>query len=170
LRPARGIRGGDDERKRRIVRIALYAGAALLVVVLAVLFVASEWKQNAGDLRVNASNATVDAPSAVDSLLAAKTDDIVGQMVFLNNVTVAPGARPDVFFAIGSQGKKILVIGRAQGPIAANAKVDVQGAIRKVPSARVLRTDWQLSRAEVRLVTEQGIYIAADRIRPERAQ
>ena len=103
------------------------------------------------------------APSAIGSLMVGNPSAEIGDMVFLNDVRLQAGPKPDLFVVSGSRGVRMLVSLEAAKEIqAAPGKVDIKGTIRQLPTLQVLRKGWRLNKDQVHFFGKQQVYIAAD--------
>jgi hypothetical protein len=104
-------------------------------------------------------------PSSLTSLL--NDDSLAGESVYLNDVSLMPGAKENEYIAQGSAGHAILVI--TNGPASALPKeptiADVQGVIRPLPSDRVLKRVWKLNGKLLAAVSAGEYYVSAQSIR-----
>jgi hypothetical protein len=134
-------------------------------VLFAVLFVTA-WRRTAAEMREEVgSTATVNTPSSVSALLTSRPEELAGHLVFLNDVRVEPGPKPNVFFVAGAGGDRLLVVTDTPATLPPGSVVDISGEMHKVPSRQVLRTDWKLSASEAKAISQERVYLAADTVR-----
>lgn len=104
--------------------------------------------------------AFVDNPAARQS---------VGAIVYLNNVQLNQGPASNLFIARDKSGRELFVrINNVQTKLLeAGTMVDVSGIVMPLPSAANLRKEWKLEKKEAERAPKDGVYIEADRIKPE---
>lgn len=106
------------------------------------------------------------SPSAIGSLTAGNPSADIGDMVFLNNVQLQAGPRPDLFVVSGARGVRMLVSFEAAKKFqAVPAEVDIKGTIRRLPGLVALRKGWRLSKDQIHSFGKQRVYIAAEYVR-----
>jgi hypothetical protein len=106
--------------------------------------------------------------SAIGSLLVGNPSAEIGDAVFLNDVRLQAGPKPDLFVVSGAKGVRMLVsLESPQGFQFVPGSFDIKGTIRRLPTLEVLRKEWRLSKDEVHFFRKQQVYIAADYIREQ---
>jgi hypothetical protein len=105
-------------------------------------------------------------PSAIGSLLVGNTSAEIGDAVFLKNVRLQAGPKPDLFVISGARGGRMLVSLEAPKQFqAAPGNVDIKGTIRRLPPQEILRSGWRLSKDQVHFFRNQQVYIAAEYVK-----
>ena len=147
-------------RNRRAWILAAVAVAVLVVGGLAILMWPDE--DSGGPAPAETSRREL-APSSFTSLL--DREPRAGELIFLNDVHLAPGARKNQYFARGAGGNYLLVVASTE-PVSVHhsTRADVRGFIRHLPSKRILKRAWKLNNDQLKLISGQSIYIAADQI------
>lgn len=109
------------------------------------------------------------AASAIGSLLVGNTSAEIGDAVFLNDVRLQAGPKPDLFVVSGARGVRMLVSWEAAKKFqVVPSKVDLKGTIRRLPALEVLRKGWGLSKGQALFFGTQHVYIAADYVKEQR--
>jgi hypothetical protein len=144
-----------------------------ILFVVAVILVASvgaiEAWRTADSYAAEADLSSEDVPATASCLASLLTGDPraeTGDMVFLNDVKLKPGPKPQLFIAIGAKGDRLLVRweGKRQTDQPTPVIVDITGIIRQMPTPRILHTEWLLSKKEIEVVGRQSVYIAAQSV------
>ena len=106
--------------------------------------------------------------SAIGSLLVGNPSAEIGDAVFLNDVRLQAGPKPDVFVVSGTKGVRMLVALEApKGFHVVPGSVDIKGTIQRLPALEVLRKGWRLSKDQVHFFRKQQVYIAADYVKEQ---
>jgi hypothetical protein len=106
--------------------------------------------------------------SAIGSLLVGNPSAEIGDAVFLNDVRLQTGPKPDLFVVSGAKGVRMLVsLEGPKGFQVVPGSVDIKGTIRRLPGPGVLRKEWRLSKDDVHFFRKQQVYIAADYVREQ---
>jgi len=104
--------------------------------------------------------------SCLTSLLTGDPRAEAGDMVFLNDVKLRPGPKPQLFIAVGAKGERLLVRWEAKRQAGQPSPqiVDITGIIRQMPTPRILQSEWLLSKKETEVLGRQSVYIAAESV------
>lgn len=106
-------------------------------------------------------------PSALGSLLVGTSAE-VGDIVFLSNVRLQAGPKPELFVVSGASGTRILVsLETPKQSKLVPGNVDLRGTIRRLPGLEVLRKTWRLSKDQADFFGSEQFYIAADYIKDQ---
>ncbi len=108
------------------------------------------------------------APSAIGSLLVGNISAEIGDAVFLNNVRLQAGPKPNLFVVSGVKGIRMLVSLESPKEFqAVPGSVDIKGTLRQLPALEVLRKGWRLTKDQVHFFGKQQVYIAADYVKEQ---
>ena len=108
------------------------------------------------------------APSAIGSLLVGNPSAEIGDAVFLSDVRLQAGPKPNLFVVSGATGVRMLVsLEDAKEFQAVPGNVDIKGTIRRLPAPEVLRKRWGLNKDEVHFFGKQHVYIAAEYVKEQ---
>jgi hypothetical protein len=111
---------------------------------------------------------SLNIPTQVGLLFDTSASDTLNHIVYFNDVKIEPGPTDDLYFAVGANGHRVLVVATgSKTPTDADA-VDIQGTVRTVPPMTTLTRKWKLTKEDAERVKRQGIYIEADQIKPDR--
>jgi hypothetical protein len=115
----------------------------------------------------NSTAGSASIPSSIEPLLAGENRAEPGDVVFLNKVRLQAGPKPGIVIVSSDKGTRMLVIWQSAGSTAAQppSVANIEGQVRRLPSAAVLRKDWKLNNDEIRSFSQQQIYIAAEYIK-----
>lgn len=141
----------------------------LIVTLLLSGGVTAAWRAIDKAIASDADFSTDEVPTTVSRLAPLVVSNVsveIGDMVFLNNVRLDVGPKPNLFVVTGSNGLRMLVTletnDRPSAPLPKS--VDVKGIIRRLPAPRILRKEWTLSTDQIDHFGRQGVYIAAESI------
>ena len=110
------------------------------------------------------------AASRIAPLLNGFTARDFGDVVFLNDVALNAGPRPELFIVADNTGTQMLVAWDApKGFQYSNSTtVDVQGTLRQLPTAEVLEKVWKLTKNQAEALVKQKVYISAESVQKQR--
>lgn len=146
----------------RVASISLASGLAVIVVLVSL----GAWNTVNADLAF--PDDSVSPPSCLLSLLDSNIDREIGDMVFLNDVTIRNGPTSRIFVAGGAQGTQLLVATEDAEPINGKVRVvDIKGILRRLPNHATLRKTWKLTQDQIHSFGQQKIYLAAEYIHEE---
>ncbi len=119
----------------------------------------------------NSTVGSASIPSSIEPLLAGENKAEPGDVVFLSKVRLQAGPKPGIVMVSGEKGVRMLVTWQSAGSTASQPPnvANIEGQVRRLPSAAVLRKDWKLNNDEIRSFSQQQIYIAAEYVK-ERGQ
>ena len=147
---------------------ALMAIAALFVIGAAIV-----WSNGDAEFDIFApSSSAVSTPSSVAALLGKNATAATGDMVYLNDVLIRTGPRPNLFVISGAGNQRMLVVSDLPNSFAGRAPltVDIRGLIRPLPSQIVLRKAWKLNEEQVHVFGKEQIYIVAESVKEQIAR
>jgi hypothetical protein len=150
---------------RRISAIHIGPLLASLAIVAAALLGLHYWKQDIESSAEIPRGAGISTPSSLAALLETPAQFLVGDVVFLNDVHLEEGPKPDIFLVSGAHGIRMLVVSDDEKSTRKPGIADIRGEIRRLPSAQILRKQWRLSRDEAEHFADQQIYIAAEYVK-----
>lgn len=150
-------------RDRRV----LY-GAAAVSLVLTIVFAvagATMLKRAINDSRY--TTRTIDVPTQVRLLVGENQDprDLINHIVYLHDVRLESGPTDGVYYAAGEKGERVIVVLLgSKTPGADDARVNISGAVRPLPTTWMMKKKWKLDNEEIKAVREKGFFIEADSI------
>jgi hypothetical protein len=115
----------------------------------------------------NSTVGSASIPSNIEPLLAGENRAEPGDVVFLNKVRLQAGPKPGIVIISGDKGVRMLATWQSAGSTATQppSVANIEGQVRRLPSATVLRKDWKLNNDEIRSFSPQQIYIAAEYVK-----
>jgi len=143
------------------VAFILFAGTLVAGFVL--------FQRAINDARV--STHSVDTPTQVGLLFADhKPGDVLNHIVFFHDIHLESGPADNVYYAVGTEGNKVLVVAMGSKPaIDEETAVNVQGTVRPVPPTAEMKKKWKLNKEQIAAIREQGVFIEADEIARDKA-
>ena len=149
----------------RILSPAVVAIGALFVIGVAIIW--HHWGLEIDNFAP--SNAASSTPSSVATLLGKNAHAAVGDMVYLNEVVLRPGPKPNLFVISGAKNERMLVFSDLPNSFVDHTAltVDIKGLIRPMPSRTTLRKTWKLNQEQLRFFGNQGVYIAAESVKQQ---
>ena len=154
---------GTGRTRLRLVPAIVASGVLMCVVGAAIMW--SHWDPIERDLLFSANAATA-TPSSITPLLGKNAAAALGDMVYLNNVLLQAGPKPNIFVISGAHKAEMLIVSDLPTSLAGRTPitVDIKGLIRRLPSRTTLRRSWKLSTDQVHAFEKQQIYIAAESV------
>jgi hypothetical protein len=151
-------------------RKALVASLAMLLLLFVGTLVAGYHlvKRSIEDSRVTARS--MNTPTKVGLLLEdQRPGDVLNHIVYFNDVRLESGPADNVYYAVGAEGKRLLVVALgSKSVVGEDAPVDIEGTVRALPPSSEMRKKWKLDKEEIKAVRDQGIFIEADSIQAKK--
>jgi hypothetical protein len=160
----------DELLRNRKALIALVASAVLMMLFSVGMLVGGYHlvKRSMEDARVTTRSSNV--PTLVGALLSdQRPGEVLNHIVFFNDVRLESGPADNVYYAVDTQGKRVLVVALgSKSATGEDALVDVSGTVRSLPPTSEMRKKWKLDKDEIQAVRDQGIFIEADSIQAKK--
>ncbi|MGE5113397.1 MAG: hypothetical protein ACM3JB_21235 [Acidobacteriaceae bacterium] len=145
------------------------AAVFCLWVVVSLLLVQHFWWNNRNEVAFDSHNVSRESTSSRIGpfLKQIQGKAIYGQLVFLNDVRLEPGPKKNIFYVLGKNSVRLLVLAESShwSPGKPDDLHDVTGSLQDPPATSYMRRNWGLSKAEAETVREQGVYLLANAIR-----
>lgn len=163
MRQLANLRGQNAGRVITVV-------AAAICIALGVFVVSAFTTAGRGEERPNSGRKELSTPTSLASLVDNPSGrHSVGAIVYLNNVQLSPGPSSNIFIARDRDGRELFVrTSNVQAKLPKTTTMaDVSGVVVPLPSAANLRKEWKLDKKEAERAPKDGVYIEAERIKPE---
>src|SRR4051812_36801339 len=150
-------------------RITIGAGIISIVFMLVTFAVGAVlFKRAVDDSRY--TTRSIDTPTQVKLLLSEnKPGEILNHIVFFHDVKLESGPADNVYYAVGSQGHKVVVVALGtKTAMSDDATVDISGTVRTLPPTTEMKKKWKLDAEQIKAVKEQGVFIEADSIKADK--